>query len=558
VALAAYLWAAFRPSLGVPFRADDFLFLGRTARADFLSLFGVRDLIFNYYRPWSRELQYWLVQRAFGPVEPPFHVIAWLLWLAALVLFWALARRIAGATAATIATAGVAALAAWGTLLMWIPGNQDLWMLALSLACLLAVAHGRMILATAFLVLALLSKETALVLPGVVIAQLVILERRSLRETLARAWPLVAVTIAWAALHPLLGGRLVHPVHSPTASWSHPAPGLIGGRLLLTLVNLDELPRPEAGFAPVALPALLAAIPLVGLAVWAAWRRDAGATGASPGRVAAFGATWALLGWLPLLEPSLPWHPYYGLLGAFGAWLILGTLLERRAWIAPIVIAALVALHAGRVATPSVSLDSEWYLARVGDLVRSTRAYFTAAYPSFPGHSRVFLAEVPGNLGLVPADTASSVLAVWYRDPTLSANYLSRYRPRAPAEPPGPDWFFTFDPARGWSEEEHIPAGPRAERDQWDKYARTMWSFHEFPEAIEALERLARAEPGNVDHAVHLGDCHLALGDTTQAIRWYRRAAALPGAPAEIAGRASALERGARAPDSLAAGHRTR
>ena len=54
------------------------------------------------------------------------HVAAFALWLAVLVMFHALARRVAGARVAALACAGLAALVAWSGTLLWAAGTQDL------------------------------------------------------------------------------------------------------------------------------------------------------------------------------------------------------------------------------------------------------------------------------------------------------------------------------------------------------------------------------------------------------------------------------------------------
>src|SRR5262249_9606120 len=151
--------------------------------------------------------------------------------------------------------------------------------------------------------------------------------------------------------------------------------------------------------------------------------------------------------------------------------------LARRPVLAFPVIAALVTLNAAARATHSTRLDSPWYLARLAEDVESTRSYFLSHYPTFPPHSRVYLSDVPANLGLVPGDGGADALRAWYGDSTLTTAYLSHYLPRRPGEPAGTDYFLRWDAdAASWSEQQRI-ATERPSYDQWEEFANTMWSY---------------------------------------------------------------------------------
>src|SRR5207247_5543938 len=114
------------------------------------------------YRPWSRELHYWTLQRLAGARETAFHLTSFSLWITALALYYAYARRLSRSVAA-VALLGVAGLAAWGVLVLWIAGAQDLWMLVFALGSLLALASGKRTGSAVLYAAALLSKETAAV-----------------------------------------------------------------------------------------------------------------------------------------------------------------------------------------------------------------------------------------------------------------------------------------------------------------------------------------------------------------------------------------------------------
>ena len=136
--LALFLFARFHDAFDIPFLNDDYVFLDHVSRKGFTDLWGFRDLVFRWWRPWSREFHYWWLERAFGPNETPFHVASLVLSGAVLAAYWKLARRLAGASAAAVAVAGVATLPGWGLMLLWPAGAQDLWMLLLSLLALVA------------------------------------------------------------------------------------------------------------------------------------------------------------------------------------------------------------------------------------------------------------------------------------------------------------------------------------------------------------------------------------------------------------------------------------
>src|SRR5207244_8045285 len=73
--LILFITSQYPHVLWGPFVGDDYLFLEKTRRASFPSLWEFKELAFNYYRPWSRELHYWLLQHAFGMRELPFHLV---------------------------------------------------------------------------------------------------------------------------------------------------------------------------------------------------------------------------------------------------------------------------------------------------------------------------------------------------------------------------------------------------------------------------------------------------------------------------------------------------
>ena len=555
--LAAFLATQYGYAWRVPFLNDDFVFLDVTRGASFLSLWSPRPAVWLWYRPWSRELHYWTLQGLFGADVAPYHFASFALWLALMGLYWTLARRLTGVRAAGISTAGVAALAAWGLPLVWIAGVQDLWMMTLALGALLAFLHARRGLATVLFALALLSKETAALVPFVAFVLAWRVESLPLGRALRRTAPLLAVAEAWALLHPLLGGRLWHATALPPAPVANAGLASVVSRTLLAMVNLDAVPRPEAGWGGPLLLGAAGALCLVALAAAALGPRGGRRAGparepvVATRRLAALACAWALAGWLPLLMPSVGWHAYYALFGMLGAWLLLGAWLARRPALALTVVAALALLRPLQAATVSRDWGDEWYQRRAAEFVDFMRRDLLAKVPAVPPHSRLYFLDVPSNVGFLQGD--GPALRLWYRDPTVSGGLLSQYRARRPGAPAGPDRFFRYDSTAGWIEVHRGPgdaprarAADRSWREDHERIAIALSRGEDWPGAAAEYAKLATVFPDSVDYLYYAGLAARAAGDPTAARTWLVRAAALPSADDEVRAAASELGVGPR------------
>jgi hypothetical protein len=546
VLLALYLASQYGDALSIPFINDDYVFLDKTRDASFGSLWEPRALAFNWYRPWSRELHYWSLQRLFGARELPFHLVSFGLALGVLGAYFAWTRRLAGDAAAAVATSGVGAMAAWGVPMLWIAGVQDLWMLVFALAFLHAVAADSRVGASLALVLALLSKEAAAVLPGIAVAYQLTVERRNLREAARWVLPLVVIVGVWAALHPVLGGRWWRPLAEPPPPGLHPPLAEVGIRTLAAPLNLDAWPAPEYGWGRALMKSAPGALLLAAVVGWAARGRSVVRAGSR--RVALFGAFAAGVGWLPLLMPTLGWHAYYALLGALGAWLALGIVLARWPVAAVGVVAALALVRGARAETPSHDWGSEWYQRRAAEFLAVMRADLKHELPDPPPHSRLYFVLVPSSVGFLAGD--GPALRVWYGDPTLRGGYYPSYRPRGPQDSAGVDRFFRFDSLAGWVPvhrgPEDVVAARRA-NPRWlldhQTLAKALAEAGDWPAAAVEYEKLSAAEPLHVDFAYNAGVCYETLGDSSRAATWYARAAALPGADEEMREAARRLAR---------------
>ena len=553
VLLLAVLFVATQHAgvLSVPFVGDDYFSLDKTREAPFAVVWAPQALVSHFYRPWSREGHYWVLQRLFGLRVEPYHAVSVGLWAGIMAFYFALVRRLAGGRIAALATAAAMTLAGWGVLLVWVQGTQDLWMILFALACFHAVARGYIAWACVAQLLALLSKETAALLPLMVFMLEWQVRRRAPGEALRRTLPLAGVALVWAALHPLLGGRLWWPRLDPVLPGLHPPPSQLAASTLLAVVNLHALPAPETGWAGVlrtALPGVAVVLALAAWGLFAGGRREDTTRGIAPRSVAVFGVTWALLGWAPLLMPTVAWHPYPVVFGALGAWLALAVALMRAPWPALALVSALAVTRAGLAATPSPDWGTEWFQLRAARFSEAARGELRRLRPVLPPHSRVFFSGVPGGTGLLPGNEESPPLRVWYRDRTLRAANWERYAPRAAGDSLGEDVFLRFDFEGGWREvtrgaEQGVTG--RAAIPYWradhERLAVAFSRGGDWLAASAEYAKLAHRFPVDASYPYYAGLAFVVQGDSLEAARWVRRAAALPSADDEIRAAARGL-----------------
>jgi hypothetical protein len=525
ILLAAFAATAYGLALGLPFIGDDYVFLDKTRDAGFADLWSFANADFQWYRPWSRELHFWVLQRVAGLNETAFRAFGVLLWIVALCLYALVVRRLATTTVAMLATAGVASLALWGAPLLWISGGQDLWMLCFAMGSLLAFLAGRSGWALLLFGLGLLSKETAAVLPALLGACVILLERRRWRDAARRTAPFWALLIVWLVVHPTLQVRLLSGQRATQELEYRPPLHVIVSKTALSVVNLDAVPRPHGIGGVDGFRLLASALAIAAVAAIATRRRNRADPGAripaGRGSLTWFALVWMAVGWFPLILPSIAWHAYYGCLGVLGAWLALALWLQRWPRIAVAVVLGLALLRGARASTPSWDWGNEWYQRRAGNLLSSIRDELLRQHPSLPAHSRVFLARVPNNIGLIAGQ--SPALRVWYRDSTLQAGFYSSYRARPEGAARGEDFFFRLDTLRGVVE---IAAGPEdvqlgaSSNPEWEsdheKLAVLFLRGGDVPRAATEFEKLS-ALPHRPDAAGFAAVCWETAGDSARA-----------------------------------------
>jgi hypothetical protein len=457
ILLVAFVAIRFGPTLGIPFLGDDYVFLDRTRDARVQDLWSLANADFGWFRPWSRDVHFWVLQRVFGPNELVFRATGLALWFLGLALYQRLVCTLAGARAAWLATAAVAALELWAAPLIWISGSQDLWMIVWVMAALWAQVRGRRLLALPLYALALLSKETAAALPVLAFAHALFIERLRPLAAFRRVLPMLLITLAWLGVHPTLVRRFVHADPAQFGTDVHFGPATVLRRTLLSTVNADFLGHRLDWVSEERARYALALLALLAIALLALRLPPAPAAPSRPPvrSFVAFGATWAAAAWVPLFQASVGWHAYYGGLGAMGAWLAILLPLERRTRVVLGVLAVLCVLHLPAAASSGWDWGSEWYQRRAGNLLGVIRQQLVARHPVLPRYSRLYFGSIPNNIGLVAGN--SPAIKVWYRDSTLEAGFFSYYRPRPASMPHGPDLFFHFDSTAGIRE---VIAGP--------------------------------------------------------------------------------------------------
>lgn len=537
ILLGAYLALVYGRGLHLPFLNDDYVFLDKVRGLSFSELWKPERLFFNWYRPWSRELHFWVLRNVAGLREWPFHLVSFGLWMATMVLYFLFVRRLSGPSAAAIATGGLAGLALWSAPLLWISGAQDLWMLFFALLFLHALARGRDSLGLLFLLLALLSKEAAAVLPAVAFCFLWLIEGRSPIQALRRtAWNW-ALLIVWFVVHPTLMDRFFGPLQHSLETEGRLGPGSTMLMTLLAQLNLDGRFDPDGGWGlALARGAMSAAILAILVIVISRTASRAGSEEEPrrAGAVIAFGLLWTAAGWAILFLPSIGWHSYYGVLGSLGCWLVIGTALRRRLGVAVAVVLVVATLREARATTPSWDWGTDWYQQRAGNLLGAIRDRLFELHPEFPAHSRIFLARIPNNIGLLAGD--GPALRVWYDDPTLKAGYYSSYTPRLPGETSGVDYFLRFDTLQVLVEVESGPATrvgefrtyPGWQRDQ--SVLASLFLRSGSPRAAAAaFARVFAGSPDLPNYAVFAATAYEVAGDTLEADRYYHEAVLVDG-----------------------------
>jgi hypothetical protein len=533
--LGVLVGLSYVPRLGQGFSNDDFTILDKVRGASLGSLVGAHNLLAGWWRPWSRELHFALLDRLAPGSSTAFHAANLVLWLGIVALAYVLLRRLAGPALAAPVLAGAVAASSWGLFVLWACASQDLWMLIFSLLFLLAFDAGRPWLASVALLGALLSKETAVVC--VPLAAWLRFAGPGRTAPRLRDWaPVALASAAWLIVHPSLGGRWLHggptgivPVPAQPHSWYEL-------RWLLAPLNLEYPPHLASGMPARALEGLAWSLGLGGIAAWGL-RAEPARAGEARRRLVVLGLGWWVIAWTPMLAPFLHWHSYYGWLGLPGLWLALAAALSGRSEL----LMVLVALAGYLRPFEANSLVNNWGTEQyqrvaAANLVR-LRDGLRAQLPVLPPRSRVYLAKLPAGVGFHTGPRQSMPLRVWYRDSTVMGCVFSEYTPREAGDA-GRDWFFVLTPdlrllpvADG---RQPVPDS-LAREPLWalaeEQMARDFMLAGQNARALTALERLAATHPADPRFTFNLAEAYEEAGDHRRSEQWLDRADSLVGSP---------------------------
>ncbi|MBI5710049.1 MAG: hypothetical protein HZC42_07065 [Candidatus Eisenbacteria bacterium] len=448
--VAAALWLQ-RAALWAPFFADDYLFLDQVRDRSLAAVLAAPDPIGNFARPVGRQLAFWVLERLGSGSPAAFHAFTLALFAASLALLFAIARRVAGTRAAVVASAFLALHYAADVPLLWASGTQDLIALTGALGAIALFLAGRRAWAALALLAALLSKETVLFTP--LIAALAArrpAERGS--AALARAWPLGAAVVAWAALW--IAAAAHGPARAHPLSFSLGAMPAAFAHLFQVALGLEWRAGAGARILTSVPPLVPLALALAGVALAGARQRRAISRGTAAAATGArgLGLAWALLGAVPVMAVAPIWSAYYYLFALCGLAILIGASLSRAPrWVALLAVALLAwGSHNARTLDEFITAPGVWtreshvnrfYVERATGRVQSYLFGLKRLHPALPPRSTLFFAGLPAFIGF---QTADGPLVRWaYRDSSLRSYYLkdfslARYRR-------GPAFFFNVD-----------------------------------------------------------------------------------------------------------------
>lgn len=418
--LIALLVAA--PNILWPFLWDDFEFLNRTAllqARDFLPQSGAA-----LYRPISQVAYFALL----GRLGPASAFVAHLVNAAAVVgsvyLLSAFLRRRVGIRAAVVGGFMFAAVAWFPTLVGWASGCQDLLCLLFLLAAFNLADVGRPWAALVAFAVALLAKETAIVVAP---ALLLLHSRRASKPGghphLAAIATILAVLL-WVLIHPWTR-RVLH-LGSPAPLTGYvPFQGAdlfrYGSRGLLSLLNLtwslDVAWRTEV----IVLAGVASAVTLLSLD--RAWRPPIRGPAQGPGRAYWLAASLIVLGPFLLTTAFIGyWAPYYACIPAAGLAMLAAPGLARRGpRLATTAILAFLWLGVfSRMSLVNPEINTESNLRETVPALNRVERGFKALRPTLPQAARVYVCVmVSGRHGIFASLYKDPPLRVWYGDPHI-------------------------------------------------------------------------------------------------------------------------------------------
>jgi hypothetical protein len=338
----------YLPSIMYFFAQDDFFFLHRAVTIGLDDPIAALRPAGPFLRPLSTTLYFAGMLKLFGLRPEAYHVVSLAIFCATTLLVFRLGNIIFRDRAAGFATAlfylgrGV-----HFETVSWVSGIQDLLMIFFMLASLVLYlgagrdqgpgfdgpepergGPGRLVLSLVLYIGALLSKETAVVFPFILLAaEILVLRSKSYRRSLMAALPFFAMSAAFVLVRFMLVPSMPGQGKYATGLGLFWLPNL--ARYFFASINPFLIP--SASFPSNFLRLLLCLAALVGVIAVAlsisGRGRRAGTEVGEKRRLAGFGMVFFALGIMPALQFVDRFEPYYASLAAVGTSITLAAIL---------------------------------------------------------------------------------------------------------------------------------------------------------------------------------------------------------------------------------------
>lgn len=438
------------PGLRYAYVYDDYSFLGRAQTLQWADLAPNSSDVF--YRPVSREMYFGFLERVMPESPILGHVLNLVILVAIVVIGGTIVTRLAGPRAGMLAAALLALFGHWPLLVAWVSGAQDLLAILFVLLALRFELNGSRAGALAMFGLAILSKETAVVLAPALVATGWLCQRGG-RAVLSASAQFGGVVVAWMLVHPGFRDILLHRGTVAPGSYIGLDNSNRWNALLQSIPGLLNLPltgNPTPWPTDLTWIIVVAFVPFLGV-LWTLRRQPAtessgkvSSSAVSTGRLALFGIVFGLP---PLLLTCLlvrHWVPYYLCFSTFGVSLLLVRFLRDASY--PTIAFLLVAYLVGGVWSRGVVLPpgmpSERSLVPAGVALKKVEANFKKLEASLPPNSVVYVSTmVSGDQSVYLHLHHLQALRVWYREPTIET-----LRPELQVAPSGQEFLFWINP----------------------------------------------------------------------------------------------------------------
>ena len=448
--LLAGLTALYASALTLGFINDDYLFLEQVRRHGFLDSVLHPGGLGNYFRPLAREVWFGVLGPLTGGQSLPFHIAQFIVFAGALALLADLLSVFAPRGRAWVSPGALAGVLFFAVLplqrvnLAWVSCSQDLLALVGALAALALHRRGRIVPALLAYGAAVLCKQSALPLPGVLFLWGWLIEGQTPRRSFACVLPYALAALPWLAgelwlrEHSTSAARLMFDVPHLAAAFLH---------LVQSLLGIEHAAGWLQSWAD-ARPSVIAFAAIAAVAIFLPDRHEPAHADSPParpsvGRVVRFACGWLFAFTLPVWPVAYFWSSYYYTLAAVGG-AILVTLaavrMTRWPWIG--FAGVLLWWHAAGVSAPAFALsENPWvgtshltayYLERASRLSGEMRASLKRTLPRVGSGSRLFFIQLAPWAGFQMGNGAS--IRHLYRDDSLESHFYSAYSESTAAE----------------------------------------------------------------------------------------------------------------------------